>query len=92
MVYARAHRDAADRLEYVRHLTCPDANCYRHLQIQTSTIHVRLYFVSLLRKVEVGFCRNKERRYVIEAVLLLSRLRQNSPAVPYTRKDVLANC
>ena len=29
--YVRAHRNAADRLEHIRHLTCPHANSHGYL-------------------------------------------------------------
>ena len=49
----------------VRSLAIFDANSHGDLQIQSTAIDVRLYFVSLLRKVKVRLCCDKYGRDVI---------------------------
>lgn len=44
---ARMHSDTTNRMKHVRHLSSFHAHGHGHLEAQSSTIHVRLDFVSL---------------------------------------------
>jgi len=65
------HGNPHDRIPDASQLSRLHAHRNWHPQAQSSTVVIRLDFVALLSKIEVGFGRHKERGDVIELVLLL---------------------